>query len=210
MSEELTPIAAGPTGLLPELSDTDREYLQEAVSELFLKQAILRELPGDTELYDWARLHFPWVREVCGLIGFDVILNEDDLLIYALPKERSTLRKLKTEWTLVVLALWYDYDVQLRAEGAPVIFTVEAFNESLRTKLGDRQPSLTALREILRFLGKRKLVRMDYLDPFHRSKIEVLPTIRFVLPFGEVEKVSAALEEMMAQPGSAKEEEDDV
>lgn len=196
MSEEFAPLPNTAT-LLPEISDSDRENLQAAVSELFHRQAILRELPGDRELYDWAYLRFSWVREICRLIGFEVILNEDDQLIHALPGERATLRKLRTEWTLVLLSLWYDYDVQLRAEGAPVIFTIERFNESLKTKLGDRQPSPTTLKEILRFFAARKLVRMDYEDDFHRSTIEVLPTIRCVLPFGELEKVSNALEDLM-------------
>jgi len=185
---------------LPELSDSDREQLRAAVSELFSRQAILRDLPGDRELYDWGRTHFTWVREVCSLIGFDVVLNEDDQMLYALPGERTTLRRLRAEWTLVLLSLWYDFDVQLRAEGAPVIFTVEAFNESLKTKLGDRQPTMSALREILAFFASRKLVRMEYADEFHRSRIEVLPTIRFVLPFGEIEKVAALLSELMHGP----------
>ena len=206
MSDEFSPQATAGT-LLPNLSDSDQENLRSAVSELFHRQAILRDLPGDRELYDWTRLRFSWVREICRLIGFEVILNEDDQLIHALPGERSTLRKLRTEWTLVLLSLWYDYDVQLRAEGAPVIFAVETFNESLKTKLGDRQPPPTTLKEILRFFAARKLVRMDYEDDFHRSKIEVLPTIRFVLPFGELEKVSDALDELMA--GGTPDEEVD-
>ncbi|MGB8352369.1 MAG: DUF4194 domain-containing protein [Chthoniobacteraceae bacterium] len=203
MSDELAslPLAAG---LLPELSDSDRENLQAAVSELFNRQAIIRDLPGERELYEWARLHFNWVKEICLLTGFDVILNEDEQLIHALPKERATLRKLRVEWTLVLLGLWYDYDVQLRSEGAPVIFTVETFNESLRDKLGDRQPALTSLKEILSFFASRKLVRMEYDDEFHRSRIEVLPTIRFVLPFGELEKVSIMLDDLMAT-GTASE-----
>jgi hypothetical protein len=204
MSDELTPPPAA-NSLLPELTDTDRENLQAAVGELFHHQAILRDLPGDRELYDWARLRFSWVREICALIGFEVILNEDDQLIHALPRDRATLRRLRTEWTLVVLALWYDYDVRLRAEGAPVIFSVEDFNESLKTKLGERQPSLSSLKEILAFFATRKLVRMEYSDEFHLSKIEVLPTIRFVLPFGELEKAAAALEDLMSS--SPKEEE---
>lgn len=207
MSEEFTRLPTAAT-LLPELTDSDREYLQAAVSELFQRQAILRDLPGDRDLYDWARLRFSWVREICRLIGFEVILNEDDQLIHALPGERATLRKLRTEWTLVLLSLWYDYDVQLRSEGAPVIFDVETFNESLKTKLGDRQPPPTTLKEILRFFAARKLVRMAYNDDFHRSKIEVLPTIRFVLPFGELERVSDALDQLMAG-GTQDEEVDD-
>jgi len=198
MNDEFSAPAAA-TRLLPDLSDAERENLQAAVSELFHRQAILRDLPGDRDLYDWARLHFPWVREVCALIGFEVFLNEDDQLIHALPGERATLRRLKVEWTLVLLALWYDYDVQLRAEGPPVSFVVEVFNESLKTKLGDRMPTLTALREILAFFASRKLLRMDYAEDFHLSNIEVMPTMRFVLPFGEYEKVSAMLEELMAR-----------
>jgi len=196
MSDEFAPTLLA-SRLLPELSDSERENLQAAVSELFHRQAILRDLPGDRELYDWTRLHLAWVKEVCALIGFQVFLNEDDQLIHALPGERATLKRLRVEWTLVLLCLWYDYDVQLRSEGSPVIFSVEAFNESLKTKLGDRMPTLSALREILAFAASRKLVRMDYADDFSRARIEVLPTIRFVLPFGEYEKVSVALDDLM-------------
>jgi len=192
-------LPAAPLGgkLLPDLSDSEREQLQSAVSELFSRQAIVRDLQGDRELYDWARSHFPWVREVCALVGFEAVLNEDDQLIYALPGDRTTLRRLRVEWTLVLLSLWYDYDVQLRGEGAPVIFSVEVFNESLKTKLGDRQPTISSLREILAFFGSRKLVRMEYGEDFPRSRIEVLPTIRFVLPFGEIQKVAETLDELM-------------
>jgi len=196
--------------LLPELTDTDREQLQSAVGELFHRQAIVRDLPGDRELYEWTRLHFHWVREMCQLIGFEVVLNEDEQIIFALPGDRITLRKLRVEWTLVVLALWYDYDVQLRSEGAPVIFSVETFNDSLRTKLGDRMPTMTALREIFSFLASRKLLRIEYADEFHRSRLEVLPTIRFVLPFGQLENAAAALEELMARGTLATEEAEDV
>lgn len=185
--------------LLPSLADSDREQLQSVVTELFQRQAILRDLPGEADLYDWARLRFPWVKELCALIGFEAILNEDEQLIYALPGQRETLRRLRTEWTLVLLALWFDYDRQLRAEGSPVTFTVETFNESLKDKLGERQPSPTSLREILAFFASRKLVRTTYQDDFHRSTIEVLPTIRFVLPFGDIERVAAELEERVAQ-----------
>jgi len=207
MNDDLAPLPSV-AGLLPELSDSDRENLQAAVSELFQHQAILRDWPGDRELYDWTRLRFSWVREICRLIGFEVILNEDEQLIHALPSQRATLRKLRTEWTLVLLSLWYDYDLQLRAEGSPVVFTVEAFNESLKTKLGERQPTISTLKEMLAFFGSRKLVRMDYEDEFHRSMIEVLPTIRFVLPFGELEKVSAALEDLMNGHDRAEEVND--
>ena len=194
---------------LPDLSDTDRDYLQNAVGELFHRQAIVRDLPGDRELYDWARLHFPWVREVAQLIGFEVILNEDDQMIYALPGDRITLRRLRVEWTLVLLALWYDYDVMVRTDGPPVHFTVEQFNESLKTKLGDRMPTLSSLKEIIAFFSARKLIRVEYADDFHRSRIEVLPTIRFVLPFGELERVSAALDELMARAATEPGETED-
>ena len=205
MNEELSPTLTA-TQFLPEMSDSDRENLRAAVTELFHHQAILKELPGERDLYDWTRLHFTWAKEVAALLGFEIVLNEDDELIYAIPGERATLRRLRIEWTLVLLGLWYDYDVQLRAEGSPVRFTIEALNESLKTKLGDRMPAYSALKEILSFFSSRKLIRVDHEDDPSRSRIEVLPTIRFVLPFGELEKVSAKLEELMSQSESAGEE----
>jgi len=207
MNEDFAPTPAA--SLLPNLSDSDRGNLQAAVAELFHHQAILRDLPGDRDLYDWARLRFSWVREICQLAGFEAVLNEDDQMILALPGGRASLRKLRTEWTLVLLGLWYDYDVKLREDGAPVVFSIEEFNDSLKTKLGERQPPATALREILRFFATRKLVRMDYEDDFHRSRIEVLPTIRFVLPFGELEKVSEVLENLMDGGSAGREEDED-
>lgn len=205
MSDEFAPPLLA-NRLLPELTDSERENLQAAVAELFHHQAILRDLPGDREIYDWARSHFSWVREICALIGFEVFLNEDDQLIHALPGERATLRRLRVEWTLVLLGLWYDYDQRLRAEGAPVVFTVETFNESLKTKLGDRMPSPSALREILSFASSHKLVRLDHAEDFSASSIEVLPTIRFVLPFGEYEKAALALDDLMARATETEEE----
>lgn len=196
MNDEFVIPPLGDT-LLPDISDTNREHLQAAVTELFSRQAIIRDLQGDRDLYDWTRLRLSWVREVCALIGFEVFLNEDEQLIYALPGDRATLRRLRIEWTLVLLCLWYDYDVQVRAEGPPVIFAVEDFNESLKTKLGDRQPTISSLRDILAFFSSRKLVRMEYDDDFPRSRIEVLPTIRLVLPFGEIEKISETLSALM-------------
>ena len=204
MNEELatTPTA---TQFLPEMSDSDKENLRSAVSELFHHQAILKEFPGDRDLYDWTRSHFLWAKEVSALLGFDIILNEDDELIYAIPGERTTLRRLRVEWTLVLLVLWYDYDVILRAEGSPVRFTVETLNESLKTKLGDRMPTYSSLKEILAFFSTRKLIRVDHDEDPSRSRIEVLPTIRFVLPFGQLEKASEKLEELMSRTDPAEE-----
>jgi hypothetical protein len=67
-------------------------------------------------------------------------------------------------------------------------------------------PAYSALKEILSFFSSRKLIHVDHEDDPSRSRIEVLPTIRFVLPFGELEKVSAKLDELMSQPESAGEE----
>lgn len=206
MNDDFAPPPNAAT-LLPALADSDREQLQSVVTELFQRQAILRDLPGDADLYDWARLRFPWIQELCSLIGFEAILNEDEQLIYALPRERETLRRLRTEWSLVLLALWYDYDRQLRAEGSPVVIAVEAFNESLKDKLGDRQPSPSSLREILAFFASRKLVRMTYEDDFHKSRIEILPTIRFILPFGDIERVAAELEDRVRQENGEEAED---
>ena len=100
MNDDLAPILTA-TQFLPEMSDVDRENLRAAVSELFNHQAILKELPGDRDLYEWTRLHFTWAKEVASLVGFEIVLNEDDQLIYAIPGERTTLRRLRTEWTLV-------------------------------------------------------------------------------------------------------------
>ena len=193
-------------GLLPELSTSDRENLQAVVCELFQKQAIIRSIPGDADLYDWAKEQFVWVKDACSLIGFDAVLHEEDRIIYAIPTEKATLRKLGIEWTLVLLALWVDFDIAIRSDGPPVTFSVDEFNSRLKEKLGDRQPAMTSLREILRFYHSRKIIRLDIYDDFHRSMIEVLPSIKFVLPFDKLEKVSEHIQTIMN--GKQEEEPD--
>ncbi len=66
-------------------------------------------------------------------------------------------------------------------------------------------PAYSSLKEILSFFSSRKLIRVDHDDDPSRSQIEVLPTIRFVLPFGELEKVSETLQELMSRTDSVEE-----
>ena len=92
--------------------------------------------------------------------GLDVRCEHEIRLIQAIPKNPGMMLRLKQDVTLVLLALWYEYDTQVRDNGAmEVRLTVENLNRLLKEKLlPDLKsiPAETRMREILR-LAHRKV-----------------------------------------------------
>ena len=128
--------APSPVPLLASLPDADRTYLGEALRELLTHGSILGLEPGSGEIYAWCRQNLAWLREVADLTGLQIFLEHESRLVQAIPRVASLRLQLRGDATVVLLALWYEQDQQLREQGRDeVLLTVEQLNQLLREKL---------------------------------------------------------------------------
>lgn len=196
-----------PTNALLRLPDADRARLGEAVQELLAHGSILGLEPGSAELYAWCRQNPDWLREAAALVGLSVHAEHESRLIQALPERPALTLRLRQDATLVLLALWYEFDTQVRDHGATqVILTVEQLNQLLKEKLLPdlkSQPPPGRMREILRQAQRFNLVRLTYAESFEQSHIEVLSTLKKVIPFNGIEEWTKTAE-LHRQPASAE------
>jgi Domain of unknown function (DUF4194) len=184
------PTTSTPVSLLP-LNPLDRTRLSEALQELLAHGSILGLEPGQDKLYDWCRQNPDWLREMALLVGLAIHTEHESRLVQAIPQKPSLTLNLKQDATLVLLALWYEFDTQVRDHGATEVrLTVEQLNQLLKEKLLPdlkSQPSAGRMREILSQARRFNLVRVEFGEPFEKSGIEVLPTLKKVIQFNGVE-----------------------
>lgn len=180
-----------PPELFPHLEANDRENLRDAAHRLLAHGSILREEPATRDLYDWCRNRTRLLEEWTSLLGLKLVWRHEERLLIALPETPALLRRLRLDETLVVLALWYDFHGEVSEQGlgtGEVIFTVHEFNDRLASKFNRlQQLSASRLREILRLLDRKNLIRFTTAEPFPESTIRVLPTLRFAIPFQDLE-----------------------
>ena len=123
---------------------------------------------------------------------------------------RAVRQALRQDATLVLLALWYEFDTQVRDHGATqVILTVEQLNQLLKEKLLPdlkSQPPPGRMREILRQAQRFNLVRLTYSESFEQSHIEVLSTLKKVIPFNGIEEWTKTAE-LHRQPATTGEDD---
>ncbi|MFN7138587.1 MAG: DUF4194 domain-containing protein [Limisphaerales bacterium] len=174
------------------LNPNDKARLEEAIQELLVHGSILGLEPGQGELYDWCRQNPDWLREAAALVGLTIYNEHESRMVQAIPRKSALTLSLKQDATLVLLALWYEYDTQVRDQGATEVrLTVEQLNQLLKEKLLPdlkSQPSAGRMREIL-VIGRRyNLVRVEFAEPFEKSTIEVLPTLKKVIQFNDIEE----------------------
>jgi hypothetical protein len=180
-------------GLLGRLEAQDRDRLGEALRRLMAHGSILGLEPSQTDLYHWCYQNRSWVDELAGLLDLKVYWEHQDRTVQAIPQSAAFLLRLKLDATLVLLTLWYEFDTAIRDRGEtpPVRLTAQQLNDSLAAKfepLRKFQPSPTRLREILSLAQRKNLLRYT-MDPApERSIIEILPTMRRVIPFQNIEE----------------------
>ena len=186
----MTPEPNG-TGLFSRLSESDRERLGEALRRLVAHGSILGTEPGQTELYHWCHLNREWVGEVAALLDLKLFWDHEIRLAQAVPQSGAFTLRLKLDATLVLLTLWYEFDtaVRDRGEAPPIRLSVAQLNDSLKTKfepLRKHLPSPTRLREILSLAQRKNLVRFSPAEEPTDARIEVLPTLKRVIPFQDL------------------------
>ena len=204
------PVAA-PAGLIA-LPEGEKLRLAEALQELLSHGSILGLDAGRSGMYHWCRQHFEWLREAALLIGLEVSLLHEERLVQALPRVAALRLNLRQDATLVWLALWYAGDVRWRDEGeAQAFLSVGELNALLKDQLVPDAVGLLPrgrLREILRQAARFNLIRLSRTDPFEDSGIEVLPTLRRVVPFRDLAAWSEAAA-AFRQPEDAMAESDE-
>jgi hypothetical protein len=187
MNMEINTPAPAPLLRLP---DADRVRLGEALQELLAHGSILGLDSGNGELYAWSRQNFDWLKETASLAGLSVRMEHESRLIQALPERPSLTLNLGQDATIVLLALWYEFDTQVRDQGASqVMLTVEQLNQLLQEKLlPDLKslPSAGRMLKILRQAQRFNLIRFETAAPFEQSQIEVLKTLPRVIQFSEL------------------------
>ena len=174
--------------IFPQLAEDDRTCLREASHRLLAHGSILRD--EHRELYDWCQSRAPLVDEWAALLGLKPIWLREERIVAALPEASGLLRKLRLDETVVALALWYDFHGEVSERGADtgaVEFTVRDFNLRLADKFNRlKLPSESRMREILRLLDRKNLVRLTGADNLATATVRILPTIRFVIPFQDL------------------------
>lgn len=172
------------------VADVERSRLSEALQALLSHGSILGAESNEGELYSWCRQNFEWLREVARIAGLSVAMEHESRFIQAIPERPVLTLHLRQDATIVLLALWYEYDTQVRDQGAArVTLTVEQLNQLLKEKLlpdVKSQPSAGRMEEILRQAQRFNLVRIEKIEPFECSRIEILKTLPRVIQFNEL------------------------
>ncbi len=170
----------------------DRQRLGEVLRVLLNHGSILGLEPSQTDLYHWAWANRPWIEEIGALFDLQLTWENEMRLVQAVPRSGAFLLRLKLDATLVLLTLWYEFDAAVRDRGEtpPVTITVEELNAALETKfepMRKAKPSQTRMIEILRLAQRKNLVRFTPAIEFAQSRIAILPTIKRVIPFQNLE-----------------------
>ena len=210
----MTPPSPAPNanGLLARLSEADRERLGEALRRLMANGSILGTEPGQTELYQWCYLNREEVEELTALLELKLFWDHEIRLVQAVPQIDAFTLRLKLDATLVLLTLWYEFDtaVRDRGEAPPIRLNVEQLNDSLKTKfepLRKHLPSPTRLREILSLAQRKNLLRFSPAEQPADATIDVLPTLKRVIPFQDIAEWNRHAERHLAAPAGADPEE---
>jgi hypothetical protein len=165
--------------------------MQEAAQELLARGSILREESSSRDLYDWCQNRTQLLEEWASLLGLKLVWQREERILIALPEASGLLRRFRLDETLVVLALWYDFHGAVSEQGlgtAEVLFSVRDFNERLADKFNKMKlPSASRMRDILRLLDRKNLVRLTGAEDMASATIRILPTIRFAIPFQDLE-----------------------
>jgi hypothetical protein len=178
--------------------------------------------PGETDIYHWAYLNRALVEELAATLSFKLFWDHQDRIVQAVPQESKFLLRLRLDATLVLLTLWYEFDTAIRDRGEtpPVRLTVQQLNDSLAAKfepLKKHLPSQTRLREILSLAARKNLLRVAPDPRPENSVIQILPTLKRIIPFQNIEEwtrnadryVAAAKEMQDGRSGLDETDEDD-
>ena len=192
-----------PIGLLSRLSDNDRERLGEALRRLLAHGSILGHDAAQTDLYHWSHQNRDWLEELSGLLDLKLHWDHQDRVVQAVPQSAAFLLRVNLRTSLVLMTLWYEFDTAVRDRGEtpPVRMTAQQLNDALTAKfepLKKHLPSPAQLREILALAQRKNLVHYTPDPAFEQTRIEILPTLKRVIPFQDIAEWNRNAERYLA------------
>jgi hypothetical protein len=201
--------------LLARLSPNDRERLGEAMRALLVHGSILGFESGDRDLYHWSYQNRNFVDEIAGLLELKLTWDHQDRIVQAVPQSSAFLLHLRLDATLVLLTLWYEFDTAVRDRGEtpPIRLSVQQLNDALAAKfepLRKNLPSQTRLREILSMAQRKNVLRFTPDAVPERAGIEVLPTLKRIIPFQDLEDWLRNADRYLAVANVSGDDADDI
>jgi hypothetical protein len=189
--------------LLDRVSEHDRERIGEALRRLLAHGSILGLEPAQNDLYHWCYQNREWMDELAALLELKLYWEHQERTVQAVPQSAAFLLKLKLDATLVLLTLWYEFDTAVRDRGEipPVRLSIKQLKDALNAKfqpLKKHIPSDTRLGEILSLAQRKNLLRFDSKPDFNESDIDVLTTLKRVIPFQNIEEWNHNAERYLA------------
>ena len=174
------------------LEESDRSRLGETLRVLLDRGSLLGGEGPQADLYSWAYANRPWVDEMATLFDLRLSWENESRLVQAVPLSRAFLLRLRLDATLVLLTLWYEFDTAVRDRGEtpPVTLTTQQLNDALDAKfrpLRKSMPTQTRLVEILRLAQRKNLVRFTADPDPAQTRVDILSTIKRVIPFQDIE-----------------------
>lgn len=189
--------------LFARLSENDRQRLGESLRALLVHGSILGLESADRDLYHWSYQNRTFIDEIAALLDFKLHWNHQERTVQAVPQSPAFLLRLRLDATLVLLTLWYEFDAAVRDRGEtpPVHLTVQQLNDALAARfepLRKNLPSQTRLREILSLAQRKNLLRFSPDQIPESSVIEILPTLKRIIPFQDLEEWSKNADRYLA------------
>ena len=97
------------------------------------------------------------------------------------------IRRFTIEESCIAMVLWHDYDTALREGATRVCVTVKNLNDSFAAKLkGVKLPTRGGMKAALQLFHRHRLIRLNAAEDFADSTIEILHTLRLVMPFQQL------------------------
>ena len=172
------------------IREEDRDALSEVLTELLAHGALLGDSGRDRELYLLAREYQPEIGEYLAPLNLQLVPDPDHPIFQLRPVsgDCGLMARFNKAETLLVLTLWrIYYDTQMERPVAVVVVSANDLWQRLKLYFAQvEEPTSAQLRDMLGKLRSRRLVRVRWHEDagqFGESQIEILPTLRRVIPF---------------------------
>jgi hypothetical protein len=191
------------------IREEDRGAFSDILTELLSHGALIGEAGRDRELYLMAREYEPELSAYFSPLNLYLMPDPDRpiLQIRPVPGDCGLIARFSKAETLLLLTLWRMYhDARMEQAVESVIVTANEIWQRLGLYFERLDlPSGPLLREMLTKLRRRRLVRTQWHEDqnqFGESQIEILPTLRHVIPFEDVDawEQQAARYQQTAEP----------